>query len=52
MATESGRERLAMVAAVERRAETTHAEFAARVWLAQPELFARKQEEMRITGLT
>lgn len=52
MATENGRERLATVEAVERREETTHAEFAARVWMAQPELFARKQEEMRITGLT
>lgn len=52
MATEDGRERLAMAAAVERRAETTHAEFAARVLLAQPELFALKQEEVRITGLS
>lgn len=52
MATEYGRERLMTTAAVERRAETTHVEFAARVWMAQPELFARKQEEMRITGLT
>lgn len=53
MATESGRERLAMsVPPGVERAEATHAEFAARVWMAQPELFARKQEEMRITGLT
>ena len=50
MATEDGRERLTL--AGERREDAAHAEFAARAWMEQPELFAHKQEEVRITGLT
>ena len=57
MATDEGRERLAsaMAAArlrVEGRPDATHADFATQVSLAQPELFALKQEEVRITGLS
>ena len=54
MASDEGRERLAMAlpAAIERRADATHADFATQVLLAQPELFALKQEEVRITGLS
>ena len=54
MATEDGRERLAMALpeAIERREDATHADFATEVLLAQPELFALKQEEVRITGLS
>jgi hypothetical protein len=54
MASDEGRERLAMAlpAAIERRPDATHADFATQVLLAQPELFAHKQEEVRITGLS
>jgi len=57
MATDEGRERLASAMAtarlrLERRPDATHADFATQVLLAQPELFAHKQEEVRITGLT
>ena len=57
MATDRGRERLSQAIQasrleVERRGEATHAEFATRVLLVQPELFAQQEEETRITGLT
>lgn len=55
MATESGRERLSQAiqaARLEVSRDVSHADFAAQVWLAQPELFARQQEAARITGLT
>src|SRR5688572_16936293 len=47
MVTEDGRERLSraiQAARLEVIRDATHADFAAQVWLAQPELFAQQQE--------
>ncbi len=55
MANDDGRERLSRAiqgARLEVSGDATHADFAARAWLAQPEMFAREQEAARITGLT